>query len=91
MAVAVILPKLDEAMRTGTIIEWKKKEGEWVEKGEVILEIETAKVNFEVVAEESGILSKIMAEEGDEVPVGSIIAFILQPGEEVPKVSPADC
>lgn len=86
MAIAVILPKLDEAMRTGTIMEWKKKEGERVEKGEVILVIETEKVNFEIVAEESGILSKITAEAGDEVPVGAIIAFILQPGEKAPEV-----
>jgi pyruvate dehydrogenase E2 component (dihydrolipoamide acetyltransferase) len=86
MAIEVILPKLDEAMRTGTIIEWKKKEGERVEKGEVILVIETEKVNFEIVAEESGILSKIMAEAEDEVPVGTIIAFILQPGEKAPEV-----
>jgi pyruvate dehydrogenase E2 component (dihydrolipoamide acetyltransferase) len=86
MAIAVILPKLDEAMRTGTIMEWKKKEGERVEKGEVILIIETEKVNFEIVAEDSGILSKITAEAGDEVPVGAIIAFILQPGEKAPEV-----
>ena len=86
MATAVILPKLDEAMLTGKIIKWLKKEGDWVEKGEGIVEIETEKVTFEVEAEESGILSKVMAEAGDEVPVGTIIAFILQPGEKVPEV-----
>jgi len=86
MATAVILPKLDEAMLTGKIIKWLKKEGDCVEKGEGIVEIETEKVTFEVEAEESGILSKVMAEAGDEVPVGTIIAFILQPGEKVPEV-----
>lgn len=86
MATAVILPKLDEAMLTGKIVKWLKKEGDWVEKGEGIVEIETEKVTFEVEAEESGILSKVMAEAGDEVPVGTIIAFILQPGEKAPEV-----
>jgi len=86
VATAVILPKLDEAMLTGKIVKWMKKEGDWVEKGEGIVEIETEKVTFEVEAEESGILSKVMAEAGDEVPVGTIIAFILQPGEKAPEV-----
>jgi len=82
VATAVILPKLDEAMLTGEIAMWLKEEGDHVEKGEGIVEIETEKVTFEVEAEESGILSKIMAKEGDEVAVGTTIAFILQPGEE---------
>jgi len=86
MATAVILPKLDEAMLTGKIVKWLRKEGDWVEKGEGIVEIETEKVTFEVEAEESGILSKVMAEAGDEVSVGTIIAFILQPGEKAPEV-----
>ncbi len=86
MAVAVILPKLDAAMRTGTIVKWLKKEGDRVEKRESILEIETEKVTFEIDAEESGILSKIMVKAGDEVPVGATIAFILKPGEKVPRV-----
>ncbi len=86
MAVAVILPKLDEAMHTGTIVKWLKKEGTKVEKRESILEIETEKVTFEIEAEESGILSKIMVKVGDEVPVGTTIAFILKPGEKAPRV-----
>ena len=86
MAVAVILPKLDEAMHTGKIVGWLKNEGDRVKKGEGILEIETEKVNFEIEAEESGILSKIMAKAGDEVPVGATIAFILQPGEKAPEL-----
>ncbi len=87
MATAVILPKLDEAMLTGKIVRWLKKEGDWVEKGEGIVEIETEKVTFEVEAEESGILGKVMAKEGDEVPVGTIIVFILQRGEKAPEVA----
>ncbi|MFC1981272.1 dihydrolipoamide acetyltransferase family protein [Chloroflexota bacterium] len=86
MAVPVIFPKVDETMRTGKILRWMKKEGDWVEKGESILEIETEKVIFEIEAEESGILRKIMAKAEDEVPIGTVIAFILQPGEEAPEV-----
>ena len=87
MAVAVIFPKLDEAMRSGKIVRWLKNEGDRVEKGETILEIETEKTAFEIEAETSGILSKIMVKAGDEVPVGATIAFILQPGEEAPEVA----
>lgn len=87
MAVAVIFPKLDEAMRSGKIVRWLKNEGDRVEKGDTILEIESEKTAFEIEAETSGILSKVMAKAGDEVPVGATIAFILQPGEEAPKVA----
>lgn len=86
MAVAVILPKLDEAMRTGRIIKWMKKDGDQVEKGDVIFELETEKVTFEIEAEESGILSSVGAKAGAMVPVGATIAFILQPGETAPEV-----
>ena len=87
MALAVILPKLDEAMRTGRIIKWLKKEGDRVEKGEVLFELETEKVTFEIEAEQSGILSNVRAKAGDAVPVGTTIAFILQPGEVAPEVA----
>jgi len=86
MALAVILPKLDEAMRTGRIIKWLKKEGDRVEKGEVLFELETEKVTFEVEAGESGILSSVRAKAGKVVPVGATIAFILQPGEKAPEI-----
>ena len=87
MAVAVIFPKLDEAMKSGKIVRWLKNEGDRVEKGEVILEIESEKTSFEIEAEASGILSKVMAKAGDEVAVGATIAFILQPGEKAPEVA----
>ncbi len=85
MAVAVIFPKLDEAMTSGKIVRWLKNEGEQVEKGEIILEIESEKTSFELEAEASGILSQVTAKEGDEVPIGTTIAYILQPGEEAPE------
>ena len=73
-------------MRTGRIIKWMKKDGDQVGKGEVIFELETEKVTFEIEAEESGILSSVKAKAGDVVPVGATIAFILQPGETAPEV-----
>jgi pyruvate dehydrogenase E2 component (dihydrolipoamide acetyltransferase) len=86
MAVAVIFPKLDEAMKSGKIVRWLKNEGDQVEKGEIILEIESEKTSFELEAEASGILSKVIAQAGDEVPIGTTIAYILQPGEKAPEV-----
>ncbi len=85
MAVAIIFPKLDEAMTSGKIVRWLKNEGDRVEKGEIILEIESEKTSFELEAEASGILSKVTAQAGDEVPIGTTIAYILQPGEEAPE------
>ena len=85
MAVAVIFPKLDEAMKSGKVVRWLKNEGDHVDKGEIILEIESEKTSFELEAEASGILSKVTAKAGDEVPIGTTIAYILQPGEKVPE------
>jgi len=83
MATKVTMPKLGLTMEEGTIVEWRKKEGEEVKKGEVLYVIETEKVTFEVEAPGSGILGKIMAKEGDVVPVGGVVAYILQVGEKV--------
>jgi len=77
------MPKLGLTMTEGTVIEWKKKEGEQVEKGEILYVLETEKVTFEVEAPESGILGKIIAKEGDVVLVGGVVAYILQPGEKL--------
>lgn len=86
MATEIILPKLDEAMVSGRIANWRKKEGDWVEKSEILFVLETEKVTFEVEAPESGILSAVKARAGDVVPVGHVVAFILQPGEAIPEV-----
>ncbi|RLG91926.1 MAG: 2-oxo acid dehydrogenase subunit E2 [Candidatus Hecatellales archaeon] len=79
------MPKLSLTMETGKIIRWLKKEGDKVEKGEPILEIETEKVTVEVEAPASGILHKILAKEGEEVPIQKTIAIIKEPGEEIPE------
>ena len=86
MATKVIMPKLGLTMEEGTIIEWKKKEGDQVSKGEILYVLETEKVTFEVEAPESGILGKIIAKEGDVVPVGGVVGYILQPGEQLTEI-----
>lgn len=78
--VEVIMPRLDPAMEEGRIVEWLKKEGERVIKGEVIARIETEKMVTELEAPESGVLVRILAKEGDVVHVGSRIAVIAKEG-----------
>jgi len=72
----VTMPKLGETMRKGKIVKWLKKEGDSVEEGEPLLEVETEKVVFEVTAPIDGTIRKIVAFEGDDVPVEQAIAFI---------------
>ncbi|MDR7416754.1 MAG: dihydrolipoamide acetyltransferase family protein [Armatimonadota bacterium] len=79
----VIMPKMGDAMVTGKILAWRKKHGERVTKGEPLLEIETDKVNVEVEAEHSGVLH-ILAQEGEVVPVGQVIAYIDGPETAAP-------
>jgi pyruvate dehydrogenase E2 component (dihydrolipoamide acetyltransferase) len=82
MADEVKLPRLGQGMESGTIVKWLKSEGEKVEKGEPLYELDTDKVTQEVEAEASGVLLKISVQEG-EVPVGQTIAVIGEEGEEV--------
>lgn len=83
MAKEVIMPKAGMDMQEGQIISWKKKEGDKVEKGEILLEIMTDKVSMEVEAESSGYLLKILAQEGETIPVITTIAYIGKEGEVI--------
>jgi len=83
MATEVILPRLGQGMEAGTIVRWLKSEGDPVEKGEPLFELDTDKVTQEVEAEASGVLLRISVVEG-EVPVGRTVAFIGEAGEQVP-------
>jgi pyruvate dehydrogenase E2 component (dihydrolipoamide acetyltransferase) len=85
MATEIIMPKAGMAMEEGTIVKWFKKEGDTVEVGEPLLEILTDKVNMEVEAPASGTLLKILAQEGEVLPVITTIGYIGKPGEEVPQ------
>src|SRR3954454_17481599 len=86
MATEVKLPRLGQGMESGTIVKWLKSEGEPVQKGEALYELDTDKVTQEVEAEASGVLLKIAVQEG-EVPVGETIAVIGEEGEEAPDLS----
>jgi pyruvate dehydrogenase E2 component (dihydrolipoamide acetyltransferase) len=86
VATEVILPRLGQGMESGTIVRWLKSEGESVEKGEPLFELDTDKVTQEVEAETNGVLLKIAVAEG-EVPVGETVAFIGEQGEDVPEVA----
>jgi pyruvate dehydrogenase E2 component (dihydrolipoamide acetyltransferase) len=84
MATEVKLPRLGQGMESGTVVRWLKQEGDQVEKGEPLYELDTEKVTQEVEAEASGVLLKIAVQEG-EVPVGQTVAVIGEEGEDVPQ------
>jgi pyruvate dehydrogenase E2 component (dihydrolipoamide acetyltransferase) len=83
MATRLDVPQLGLTMETGTILQWLKAEGDSVEKGKPVVVIQTDKVEYEVEAPVAGTLLKIAAKEGAELPVGSLMAVIGQPGEDV--------
>jgi len=89
MITRVVMPKLSEAMETGKVIQWLKKEGEPVKGGDVIAEIETDKANVEIEAFGSGVLRKILVGPGGQVPVGEMIAVIADPAEDISGVASA--
>src|SRR5438552_969530 len=82
MGTEIKLPRLGQGMESGTIVKWLKSEGDNVEKGEPLYELDTDKVTQEVEADASGVLLKIAVAEG-EVPVGKTIAVIGEQGESV--------
>jgi pyruvate dehydrogenase E2 component (dihydrolipoyllysine-residue acetyltransferase) len=89
MATSVVMPALEMAQETGKIVSWLKKEGESVAKGEILLEVETDKAVVEIEATADGVLAGIKSHEGDIVPVGRTIAWLVAPGEEPPVEAPA--
>jgi pyruvate dehydrogenase E2 component (dihydrolipoamide acetyltransferase) len=84
MPISVVMPALEMAQETGKLVSWKKKEGEQVKKGEMLLEVETDKAVVEIEAGGDGVLSGVTAKVGDVVPVGQTIAWLLKPGESLP-------
>lgn len=92
MPVEITMPKLGQTMVEGLIVEWRKKEGDIVRKGDVLFVLETEKVTFEVEAPEDGTLGRILVKEQETVPVGAVVAYLLKPGEgaiELPAAPPA--
>jgi pyruvate dehydrogenase E2 component (dihydrolipoamide acetyltransferase) len=84
------MPKIGLTMTEGKVVEWKKREGDRVEKGEILFVFETEKTTFEVEAPESGILSKIMVGVDETAPVGGVVGLITPAGEvvEIPVAKP---
>jgi pyruvate dehydrogenase E2 component (dihydrolipoamide acetyltransferase) len=89
MITKVFMPKLSDAMETGKVIKWLRKEGEPVKGGDVIAEIETDKANVEIEAFGTGVLRKIVIPEGGQVPVGDLIGVIADPAEDISSVTTA--
>ncbi|MEK6709128.1 MAG: lipoyl domain-containing protein, partial [Nitrospinota bacterium] len=83
MATPLPMPKLGLTMEEGTILKWFKPEGSPVKKGEIILQIQTDKVEYEVESPDGGVLLKTLAGEGAVVPCGTNIAVIGKKGEDV--------
>jgi dihydrolipoamide dehydrogenase len=88
MAFEIIMPKAGIDMTEGQIVKWLKKEGDPVTEGEIILEIMTDKTSMEIEAEETGILLKIVHQDGDTVPVTEVIGYIGDENESVDTLMP---
>src|SRR5919197_6550391 len=83
----VNMPKLSDTMEEGTVLGWRKGDGDEVKKGDVIAEIESDKASFEIEAEADGVLN-IVVDEGKAVPVGELIARIGAAGEKPAEKKP---
>ena len=83
MAFEVLMPQLGLTMEEGTVSQWVKHEGDAVKTGDVLLEITTDKLTNEVASEHDGVLLKIVAQEGEDVPVKGLLCYVGQPGEDV--------
>src|SRR3954462_5079877 len=81
MASEVVMPRLSDSMEEGTILKWLVSEGDEVKRGQEIVEIETDKANMTYEADTDGALIEIVAQEGDTLPIGELIARIGEPGE----------
>ena len=93
--VKVTLPEMGESVTEGSIVEWRKKVGEWINEGDTLVEVTTDKVDVEVPATASGVITALLAAEGDTVAVGASLAEIdptaAKPaggGSDAPNVAP---
>lgn len=86
MVTKVVMPRLSLTMKEGTVIQWFKKEGETIKKGDPLVEVLSEKVTYDVEAPASGILRKIFAVEGVDVPVAETLGIITEPDEPLPEI-----
>jgi pyruvate dehydrogenase E2 component (dihydrolipoamide acetyltransferase) len=80
----VLMPRIDVLMQSGKIVQWIKNEGESVSKSEPIVLIEAEKTTFEIEAQESGVIIKVLREQGEDVPVGEALALVGSLSEKIP-------
>jgi pyruvate dehydrogenase E2 component (dihydrolipoamide acetyltransferase) len=85
----VVMPQMGADMKEGTLLRWIKSEGEQINRGDVIAEIETDKANIEIEAFDAGVFRKAIAAVGATVPVGSVIAVIADPSDDISKYESA--
>ena len=90
MAVKVEMPKLSDTMEQGVIAKWNVEEGDEVESGDVIAEVETDKATMEVEVFDAGTILKILADEGEAVPLGKVMAVIGEEGEDISDILEED-
>ncbi|MCE2463697.1 MAG: 2-oxo acid dehydrogenase subunit E2 [Dehalococcoidia bacterium] len=83
MPTEILLPQWGMEMQDGTIVKWLKKEGDTIEAGEPLVEVETAKLETEMESVASGVVAQILVSEGTTVPIRTVLAIIAAPGEEV--------
>ncbi|MCF6361690.1 MAG: 2-oxo acid dehydrogenase subunit E2 [Cyclobacteriaceae bacterium] len=86
-SVELLMPKMGESIMEATVLTWLKNEGDTIEQDESILEVATDKVDTEVPSTHEGVLTQILAQDGDVVPVGAPIAIITTNGEDAPNTS----
>ena len=83
MPVEIVMPKLGLTMTEGMIVKWNFREGDAVNQGDILFVLETEKVTYEVEASASGILARILVQDGETVPVGTVIGYLAQKGEDM--------
>ena len=89
MPIPIEMPKLSDTMTEGVLVKWRKKEGDPVQVGDVLAEVETDKATMEMEAFDEGTLGKILVAEGAKIAIGSQIAILLEPGEDAAALNAA--
>src|SRR5438874_1349652 len=82
MATDILMPRLSDSMEEGTVLKWLVEPGGEVKRGEPLVEIETDKANMTYEADTDGVLLEVLAQEGDTLAIGEVIARVGEPGEE---------
>ncbi|WP_319417022.1 biotin/lipoyl-containing protein [Marispirochaeta aestuarii] len=88
MATEILMPRQGNSVESCVILEWRKNEGDQVKTGEIVCEVETDKATFEIESPADGVLLKRFFEEGDDVPVLTVIAAVGEAGEDVSAIAP---